>query len=332
MQHMPAQESSKGLIALILLLVLALIGVVVYFMVFDKKHKSLITSGGDDLVTGTTYMFSTNDFTSELTINKSGSDYTFTTTDGEEYNFDLKTPPKTYEVQTISGNTSYIKATDKDEYLQYDNGKFTMVNAKTMLKDNESVLLSSFTISTIAPEPTYEDISIGPTDTRRDGAILKTMTGTLQECKRECSSNAMCIGFNYNNTSSACELKTSPGLNTSNVLSTYIPDTTTQYYFKKGTIGSSNTYTGVVSGFTLDTNGWNTDLTFDDCLDEARSVSSGAVTGVGYDLSSNTCYFSDGTTTDPITHTTDDTNKKMMMCLDDPTLNIMDGCKRKPAA
>ena len=329
---MPAQESSKGLIALILLLVLALIGVVVYFMVFDKKHKSLITSGGDDLVTGTTYMFSTNDFTSELTINKSGSDYTFTTTDGEEYNFDLKTPPKTYEVQTIIGNTSYIKATDKDEYLQYDNGKFTMVNAKTMLKDNESVLLSSFTISTIAPEPTYEDISIGPTDTRRDGAILKTMTGTLQECKRECSSNAMCIGFNYNNTSSACELKTSPGLNTSNVLSTYIPDTTTQYYFKKGTIGSSNTYTGVVSGFTLDTNGWNTDLTFDDCLDEARSVSSGAVTGVGYDLSSNTCYFSDGTTTDPITHTTDDTNKKMMMCLDDPTLNIMDGCKRKPAA
>ena len=327
---MPAQESSKGLIALILLLVLALIGVVVYFMVFDKKHKSLITSGGDDLVTGTTYMFSTNDFTSELTINKSGSDYTFTTTDGEEYNFDLKTPPKTYEVQTISGNTSYIKATDKDEYLQYDNGKFTMVNAKTMLKDNESVLLSSFTISTIAPEPTYEDISIGPTDTRRDGAILKTMTGTLQECKRECSSNAMCIGFNYNNTSSACELKTSPGLNTSNVLSTYIPDTTTQYYFKKGTIGSSNTYTGVVSGFTLDTNGWNTDLTFDDCLDEARSVSSGAVTGVGYDLSSNTCYFSDGTTTDPITHTTDDTNKKMMMCLDDPTLDIMDGCK--PAA
>jgi len=329
---MPAQESSKGLIALILLLVLALIGVVVYFMVFDKKHKSLITSGGDDLVTGTTYMFSTNDFTSELTINKSGSDYTFTTTDGEEYNFDLKTPPKTYEVQTISGNTSYIKATDKDEYLQYDNGKFTMVNAKTMLKDNESVLLSSFTISTIAPEPTYEDISIGPTDTRRDGAILKTMTGTLQECKRECSSNAMCIGFNYNNTSSACELKTSPGLNTSNVLSTYIPDTTTQYYFKKGTIGSSNTYTGVVSGFTLDTNGWNTDLTFDDCLDEARSVSSGTVIGVGYDLSSNTCYFSDGTTTDPITHTTDDTNKKMMMCLDDPTLNIMDGCKRKPAA
>ena len=329
---MPAQESSKGLIALILLLVLALIGVVVYFMVFDKKHKSLITSGGDDLVTGTTYMFSTNDFTSELTINKSGSDYTFTTTDGEEYNFDLKTPPKTYEVQTISGNTSYIKATDKDEYLQYDNGKFTMVNAKTMLKDNESVLLSSFTISTIAPEPTYEDISIGPTDTRRDGAILKTMTGTLQECKRECSSNAMCIGFNYNNTSSACELKTSPGLNTSNVLSTYIPDTTTQYYFKKGTIGSSNTYTGVVSGFTLDTNGWNTDLTFDDCLDEARSVSSGAVTGVGYDLSSNTCYFSDGTTTDPITHIPDLDNKKMMMCLDDPTLDIMDGCKRKPAA
>ena len=330
---MPAQESSKGLIALILLLVLALIGVVVYFMVFDKKHKSLITSGGDDLVTGTTYMFSTNDFTSELTINKSGSDYTFTTTDGEEYNFDLKTPPKTYEVQTISGNTSYIKATDKDEYLQYDNGKFTMVNAKTMLKDNESVLLSSFTISTIAPEPTYEDISIGPTDTRRDGAILKTMTGTLQECKRECSSNAMCIGFNYNNTSSACELKTSPGLNTSNVLSTYIPDTTTQYYFKKGTIGSSNTYTGVVSGFTLDTDGWNTDLTFDDCLDEARSVSSGTVTGVGYDLKSKKCYFSAGTTAaDSITHATDLTNQKMMMCLDDPTLNIMDGCKRKPAA
>ena len=325
---MPAQESSKGLIALILLLVLALIGVVVYFMVFDKKHKSLITSGGDDLVTGTTYMFSTNDFTSELTINKSGSDYTFTTTDGEEYNFDLKTPPKTYEVQTISGNTSYIKATDKDEYLQYDNGKFTMVNAKTMLKDNESVLLSSFTISTIAPEPTYEDISIGPTDTRRDGAILKTMTGTLQECKRECSSNAMCIGFNYNNTSSACELKTSPGLNTSNVLSTYIPDTTTQYYFKKGTIGSSNTYTGVVSGFTLDTNGWNTDLTFDDCLDEARSVSSGTFTGVGYDLDSNQCYFSGGTTTiDPITHITDPYNQEMMMCLDDPTLDIMDGCK-----
>ena len=325
---MPAQESSKGLIALILLLVLALIGVVVYFMVFDKKHKSLITSGGDDLVTGTTYMFSTNDFTSELTINKSGSDYTFTTTDGEEYNFDLKTPPKTYEVQTISGNTSYIKATDKDEYLQYDNGKFTMVNAKTMLKDNESVLLSSFTISTIAPEPTYEDISIGPTDTRRDGAILKTMTGTLQECKRECSSNAMCIGFNYNNTSSACELKTSPGLNTSNVLSTYIPDTTTQYYFKKGTIGSSNTYTGVVSGFTLDTNDWNTDLTFDDCLDEARSVSSGTVTGVGYDLKSKKCYFSAGTTAaDSITHATDLTNQKMMMCLDDPTLDIMDGCK-----
>ena len=330
---MPAQESSKGLIALILLLVLALIGVVVYFMVFDKKHKSLITSGGDDLVTGTTYMFSTNDFTSELTINKSGSDYTFTTTDGEEYNFDLKTPPKTYEVQTISGNTSYIKATDKDEYLQYDNGKFTMVNAKTMLKDNESVLLSSFTISTIAPEPTYEDISIGPTDTRRDGAILKTMTGTLQECKRECSSNAMCIGFNYNNTSSACELKTSPGLNTSNVLSTYIPDTTTQYYFKKGTIGSSDTYTGDVTGFTtLGSDDWNTALTFDDCLDEARSVSSGTVTGVGYDLISNTCYFSDGTTTDPITHATDLTNQKMMMCLDDPTLNIMDGCKRKPAA
>ena len=330
---MPAQESSKGLIALILLLVLALIGVVVYFMVFDKKHKSLITSGGDDLVTGTTYMFSTNDFTSELTINKSGSDYTFTTTDGEEYNFDLKTPPKTYEVQTISGNTSYIKATDKDEYLQYDNGKFTMVNAKTMLKDNESVLLSSFTISTIAPEPTYEDISIGPTDTRRDGAILKTMTGTLQECKRECSSNAMCIGFNYNNTSSACELKTSPGLNTSNVLSTYIPDTTTQYYFKKGTIGSSNTYTGVVTGFTLDQNDWNTDLTFDDCLDEARSVSSGTVTGVGYDLNSKKCYFSAGTTAaDSITHATDLTNQKMMMCLDDPTLNIMDGCKRKPAA
>ena len=327
---MPAQKSSKGLIALILLLVLALIGVVVYFMVFDEKHKSLITSGGDDLVTGTTYMFSTNDFTSELTINKSGSDYTFTTTDGEEYNFDLKTPPKTYEVQTISGNNSYIKATDKDEYLQYDNGKFTMVNAKTMLKDNESVLLSSFTISTIAPEPTYEDISIGPTDTRRDGAILKTMTGTLQECKRECSSNAMCIGFNYNNTSSACELKTSPGLNTSNVLSTYIPDTTTQYYFKKGTIGSSNTYTGVVSGFTLGSIVWNTALTFDDCLDEARSVSSGTVTGVGYDLDSNRCYFSGGTTTDPITHTTDDTNKKMMMCLDDPTLDIMGGCK--PAA
>lgn len=327
---MPAQKSSKGLIALILLLVLALIGVVVYFMVFDKKHKSLITSGGDDLVTGTTYMFSTNDFTSELTINKSGSDYTFTTTDGEEYNFDLKTPPKTYEVQTISGNTSYIKATDKDEYLQYDNGKFTMVNAKTMLKDNESVLLSSFTISTIAPEPTYEDISIGPTDTRRDGAILKTMTGTLQECKRECSSNAMCIGFNYNNTSSACELKTSPGLNTSNVLSTYIPDTTTQYYFKKGTIGSSNTYTGVVSGFTLDTNGWNTALTFDDCLDEARSVSSGTVTGVGYDLKLNQCYFSAGTTTDSITHKPDLTNQKMMMCLDDPTLDIMGGCK--PAA
>ena len=324
---MPAQKSSKGLIALILLLVLALIGVVVYFMVFDEKHKSLITSGGDDLVTGTTYMFSTNDFTSELTINKSGSDYTFTTTDGEEYNFDLKTPPKTYEVQTISGNNSYIKATDKDEYLQYDNGKFTMVNAKTMLKDNESVLLSSFTISTIAPEPTYEDISIGPTDTRRDGAILKTMTGTLQECKRECSSNAMCIGFNYNNTSSACELKTSPGLNTSNVLSTYIPDTTTQYYFKKGTIGSSNTYTGVVSGFTLGSIVWNTALTFDDCLDEARSVSSGTVTGVGYDLDSNRCYFSGGTTTDPITHTTDDTNKKMMMCLDDPTLDIMGGCK-----
>ena len=330
---MPAQESSKGLIALILLLVLALIGVVVYFMVFDKKHKSLITSGGDDLVTGTTYMFSTNDFTSELTINKSGSDYTFTTTDGEEYNFDLKTPPKTYEVQTISGNTSYIKATDKDEYLQYDNGKFTMVNAKTMLKDNESVLLSSFTISTIAPEPTYEDISIGPTDTRRDGAILKTMTGTLQECKRECSSNAMCIGFNYNNTSSACELKTSPGLNTINVLSTYIPDTTTQYYFKKGTIGSSNTYTGVVTGFTLGPDDWNTDLTFDDCLDEARSVSSGTFTGVGYDLDSNQCYFSDGTTAaDSITHATDLTNQKMMMCLDDPTLNIMDGCKRKPAA
>ena len=327
---MPAQESSKGLIALILLLVLALIGVVVYFMVFDKKHKSLITSGGDDLVTGTTYMFSTNDFTSELTINKSGSDYTFTTTDGEEYNFDLKTPPKTYEVQTISGNTSYIKATDKDEYLQYDNGKFTMVNAKTMLKDNESVLLSSFTISTIAPEPTYEDISIGPTDTRRDGAILKTMTGTLQECKRECSSNAMCIGFNYNNTSSACELKTSPGLNTINVLSTYIPDTTTQYYFKKGTIGSSNTYTGVVSGFTLGSAVWNTDLTFDDCLDEARSVSSGTVTGVGYDQDSKTCYFSAGTTTDSITHKPDDTNQKMMMCLDDPTLDIMGGCK--PAA
>ena len=327
---MPAQESSKGLIALILLLVLALIGVVVYFMVFDKKHKSLITSGGDDLVTGTTYMFSTNDFTSELTINKSGSDYTFTTTDGEEYNFDLKTPPKTYEVQTISGNTSYIKATDKDEYLQYDNGKFTMVNAKTMLKDNESVLLSSFTISTIAPEPTYEDISIGPTDTRRDGAILKTMTGTLQECKRECSSNAMCIGFNYNNTSSACELKTSPGLNTINVLSTYIPDTTTQYYFKKGTIGSSNTYTGVVTGFTLGPDDWNTALTFDDCLDEARSVSSGTVTGVGYDQDSNTCYFSAGTTTDSITHKPDDTNKKMMMCLDDPTLNIMGGCKPVP--
>lgn len=328
---MPAQESSKGLIALILLLVLALIGVVVYFMVFDKKHKSLITSGGDDLVTGTTYMFSTNDFTSELTINKSGSDYTFTTTDGEEYNFDLKTPPKTYEVQTISGNTSYIKATDKDEYLQYDNGKFTMVNAKTMLKDNESVLLSSFTISTIAPEPTYEDISIGPTDTRRDGAILKTMTGTLQECKRECSSNAMCIGFNYNNTSSACELKTSPGLNTSNVLSTYIPDTTTQYYFKKGTIGSSDTYTGDVTGFTtLGSDVWNTDLTFDDCLDEARSVSSGTVNGVGYDLKLKKCYFSGGTTTDPITHTTDDTNQKMMMCLDDPTLDIMGGCK--PAA
>ena len=327
---MPAQESSKGLIALILLLVLALIGVVVYFMVFDKKHKSLITSGGDDLVTGTTYMFSTNDFTSELTINKSGSDYTFTTTDGEEYNFDLKTPPKTYEVQTISGNTSYIKATDKDEYLQYDNGKFTMVNAKTMLKDNESVLLSSFTISTIAPEPTYEDISIGPTDTRRDGAILKTMTGTLQECKRECSSNAMCIGFNYNNTSSACELKTSPGLNTINVLSTYIPDTTTQYYFKKGTIGSSNTYTGVVTGFTLGPDDWNTALTFDDCLDEARSVSSETVTGVGYDLKLKKCYFSGGTTTDPITHTTDDTNQKMMMCLDDPTLDIMGGCK--PAA
>jgi flagellar basal body-associated protein FliL len=330
MQYMPAQESSKGLIALILLLVLALIGVVVYFMVFDKKHKSLITSGGDDLVTGTTYMFSTNDFTSELTINKSGSDYTFTTTDGEEYNFDLKTPPKTYEVQTISGNTSYIKATDKDEYLQYDNGKFTMVNAKTMLKDNESVLLSSFTISTIAPEPTYEDISIGPTDTRRDGAILKTMTGTLQECKRECSSNAMCIGFNYNNTSSACELKTSPGLNTSNVLSTYIPDTTTQYYFKKGTIGSSDTYTGDVTGFTLGPDVWNTDLTFDDCLDEARSVSSGTVTGVGYDQDSNTCYFSAGTTTDSITHKPDDTNQKMMMCLDDPTLDIMGGCK--PAA
>ena len=328
---MPAQESSKGLIALILLLVLALIGVVVYFMVFDKKHKSLITSGGDDLVTGTTYMFSTNDFTSELTINKSGSDYTFTTTDGEEYNFDLKTPPKTYEVQTISGNTSYIKATDKDEYLQYDNGKFTMVNAKTMLKDNESVLLSSFTISTIAPEPTYEDISIGPTDTRRDGAILKTMTGTLQECKRECSSNAMCIGFNYNNTSSACELKTSPGLNTINVLSTYIPDTTTQYYFKKGTIGSSNTYTGVVTGFTLGPDDWNTALTFDDCLDEARSVSSGTVTGVGYDLDSNQCYFSDGNTTiDPITHIPDDTNQKMMMCLDDPTLDIMGGCKPAP--
>ena len=327
---MPAQESSKGLIALILLLVLALIGVVVYFMVFDKKHKSLITSGGDDLVTGTTYMFSTNDFTSELTINKSGSDYTFTTTDGEEYNFDLKTPPKTYEVQTISGNTSYIKATDKDEYLQYDNGKFTMVNAKTMLKDNESVLLSSFTISTIAPEPTYEDISIGPTDTRRDGAILKTMTGTLQECKRECSSNAMCIGFNYNNTSSACELKTSPGLNTSNVLSTYIPDTTTQYYFKKGTIGSSNTYTGVVTGFTLGPDDWNTALTFDDCLDEARSVSSGTVTGVGYDLKLKKCYFSDGNTTDSITHKPDDTNKKMMMCLDDPTLDIMGGCKPAP--
>ena len=327
---MPAQESSKGLIALILLLVLALIGVVVYFMVFDKKHKSLITSGGDDLVTGTTYMFSTNDFTSELTINKSGSDYTFTTTDGEEYNFDLKTPPKTYEVQTISGNTSYIKATDKDEYLQYDNGKFTMVNAKTMLKDNESVLLSSFTISTIAPEPTYEDISIGPTDTRRDGAILKTMTGTLQECKRECSSNAMCIGFNYNNTSSACELKTSPGLNTINVLSTYIPDTTTQYYFKKGTIGSSNTYTGVVTGFTLGPDDWNTALTFDDCLDEARSVSSGTVTGVGYDQDSNTCYFSAGTTTDSITHKPDDTNQKMMMCLDDPTLDIMGGCKPAP--
>ena len=327
---MPAQESSKGLIALILLLVLALIGVVVYFMVFDKKHKSLITSGGDDLVTGTTYMFSTNDFTSELTINKSGSDYTFTTTDGEEYNFDLKTPPKTYEVQTISGNTSYIKATDKDEYLQYDNGKFTMVNAKTMLKDNESVLLSSFTISTIAPEPTYEDISIGPTDTRRDGAILKTMTGTLQECKRECSSNAMCIGFNYNNTSSACELKTSPGLNTINVLSTYIPDTTTQYYFKKGTIGSSNTYTGVVTGFTLGPDDWNTALTFDDCLDEARSVSSETVTGVGYDLKLKKCYFSGGTTTDPITHTTDDTNQKMMMCLDDPTLDIMGGCKPAP--
>ena len=327
---MPAQESSKGLIALILLLVLALIGVVVYFMVFDEKHKSLITSGGDDLVTGTTYMFSTNDFMSELTINKSGSDYTFTTTDGEEYNFDLKTPPKTYEVQTISGNTSYIKATDKDEYLQYDNGKFTMVNAKTMLKDNESVLLSSFTISTIAPEPTYEDISIGPTDTRRDGAILKTMTGTLQECKRECSSNAMCIGFNYNNTSSACELKTSPGLNTINVLSTYIPDTTTQYYFKKGTIGSSNTYTGVVTGFTLGPDVWNTDLTFDDCLDEARSVSSGTVTGVGYDQDSNTCYFSAGTTTDSITHKPDDTNQKMMMCLDDPTLDIMGGCKPAP--
>ena len=327
---MPAQESSKGLIALILLLVLALIGVVVYFMVFDKKHKSLITSGGDDLVTGTTYMFSTNDFTSELTINKSGSDYTFTTTDGEEYNFDLKTPPKTYEVQTISGNTSYIKATDKDEYLQYDNGKFTMVNAKTMLKDNESVLLSSFTISTIAPEPTYEDISIGPTDTRRDGAILKTMTGTLQECKRECSSNAMCIGFNYNNTSSACELKTSPGLNTSNVLSTYIPDTTTQYYFKKGTIGSSDTYTGDVTGFTLGPDDWNTALTFDDCLDEARSVSSGTVTGVGYDLKLKKCYFSAGTTTDPITHIPDDTNKKMMMCLDDPTLDIMGGCKPAP--
>ena len=328
MQYIPARKSSKGLIALILLLVLALIGVVVYFMVFDEKHKSLITSGGDDLVTGTTYMFSTNDFTSELTINKSGSDYTFTTTDGEEYNFDLKTPPKTYEVQTISGNTSYIKATDKDEYLQYDNGKFTMVNAKTMLKDNESVLLSSFTISTIAPEPTYEDISIGPTDTRRDGAILKTMTGTLQECKRECSSNAMCIGFNYNNTSSACELKTSPGVNTSNVLSTYIPDTTTQYYFKKGTIGSSNTYTGFVSGFTLvQADAWNTDLTFDDCLDEARSVSSGTVTGVGYDLGSKKCYFSYGTTTTDLIHTTDPDNQEMMMCLDDPTLDIMGGCK-----
>ena len=323
--YYPTQKSSGGLLAMIALLVVALIGVIVYFMVFaDKGYRNIFTGSSDYLVDKTMYNFTIDNFSKNLTVTISGDTYTFTDEESKAYNFDLKTPPKSYEIETISGNMFFIKNSEKDEYLQYKGSSFSMVSSKTVFESNENISLSSFTLSNITPPPTYDDIVSGPTGFVRDGAVLKTMTGTLDDCKAECSSNSMCIGFNYNTADNSCELKTLSGTFEKG-LSDYVSNVTAQYYYKKDTLGFSNTYTGSVTGFALDAGTWNTDLTFDDCLQEAKSASSSGVVGVGYDITNKTCYFSDGSTTDDIVLEDPQDPTKMMMCLG--TRDIKQGCK-----
>ena len=314
--------------AMIALLVVALVGVIIYFMFFDTRgYKNLLIDSTEYLIDKNTYNFIIGTFSKDLKISKSGTanTYTFTTTEDAAYNFDLKTAPKSYNIKTIAGDKFFIKDSEKDEYLKYDGSTFSMVGHNNAFENNKNILLSTFIINPIAPDPTYDDIVIGPLGFVRDGASLKTITGTLNKCKAECSSNSMCIGFTYNNADSTCDLKTLSGSFVDG-LSDYVSNLTAQYYYKTDTLGYSNTYTGTVTGFDNAPGTWNNNLNFEDCLQEAMSASSTGVVGVGYDVTNKKCLFSTGNASSTITLGNNDP-KKMMMCFGDNNRDIKKGCK-----
>jgi len=324
--YYPSPRSSGGLLAMIALLIVALVGVIVYFMVFDKKGlDNILIEGNTYLVDKTTYRFTNGTFEKDLKITASGNTYTFTTTEDVAYNFDLKTPPKSYEIKTITNDIFFIKDSEKDEYVQYKGTTFSMVSAKSAFESNENMVLSTFTINTLDAAPSYDEMFVmGPTGSIRTGAVKESMTGTLEQCKAKCGSDATCIGFNYNANDSSCELKTLGTFEKG--LSGYVPSADAQYYYKDGTLGSSNTYIGEVTGFAAPTDGWNTGMTFDACIQEAKSVSSTGVVGVGYDTNGKKCYFTKGDFTGDVVFTPDPDNNKMMMCLGTGDLGL--GCKQ----
>lgn len=311
-------------------LLIALVGVIVYFLLFHKgetvlRATTVFTQASEDIIV------SIGSFTKTLRAKKSGDTYTFTTLDDVAYNFDLSPAPTSYEILTVSENEYYIKA-DEDSYLRHENGVFSLVTYKDMFMDNTSLSKSMFTIFSVPPGPSYDSIVMGPAKKSRAGGVMESISGDLEKCKMECFSNVDCIGFNTNGTN-MCDLKT---LNFEVMkagekpLGPYVDDETMQYWYKSNTYGNSNTFVGTLGHMSAPTEGWNTDQTFQSCLSELMSPShSGAKKfGMAYDSAGKQCWFARDDVTD-FPAATDlvftESPTAISMCAD-PTKDIGKGC------
>lgn len=305
------------------ILVVALVTVIVYFLMFHKNEAILTKTTLED---GQKINLSVGTFTETVTIKKVDDTYTLSTMDGELFNFNLTPPPVFYEILTLAEDKFYIKA--GDQYVSYDD-VFSIVPYRDVFKDNESLAKATFTMSLATPDPAYDSLIMGPIGMSRSGGVMKTMTGDVNACKKECYSNVDCVGFNATGTS--CELKT---LNFDRMIGTaplgpYVTDDVDQYWYKDNTYGNSNTYVGNPNYMSLALGDWNKGQTFQTCMSELRSPSHAAVKqfGMAYDASGKKCLFAAPGTTelpDPIEFTAD--ANRLAMCVD-PAKDINQGCK-----